>query len=103
SSGVIRVKALDKPAEVKLWQATNSEKRDFRFSASGPKYVSSVLTEESAGSYVTRIAKPEKGWTAAFMELTYPGVGAAPLKVSSGVLVYPDVYPFPAPKTKPPI
>ncbi len=103
SAGRIHVKTTDKPAEVKVWQATNANARDFRFNISGATYASSPLAEERAGLYVASIPKPEKGWTAAFVELTYPGVGAVPLKMTSGVLVAPDVYPFPAPKPVKPV
>jgi PhoPQ-activated pathogenicity-related protein len=103
AAGRIHVKTIDRPAEVRIWQATNPNARDFRFKISGAEYVSAPLAEERAGLYVASIPKPEKGWTAAFVELTYPGAGNVPLKVTSGVLVTPDVYPFPAPKPKKPV
>jgi hypothetical protein len=38
------------------------------------------------------IGKPAKGWTAYFVELTFGK--AAPLKVTTGVRVIPDIKPF---------
>jgi hypothetical protein len=42
---------------------------------------------------VGKIAKPEKGWTAFFVELTYDVGGPFPLKVTTSVRVLPDVLP----------
>jgi PhoPQ-activated pathogenicity-related protein len=92
----IRVASIDAPSEVKLWKATNPDARDFRLESIGPAYKSTELTDVGSGVhvYVAKIPKPEKGWTAAFIELTYPNGGKFPLKVSTGVKVFPDVYPF---------
>lgn len=94
--GSIVVKTHDKPLEVKVWQATNPDARDFRLEKIGPAYRSSVLTETKPGVYIARVDKPPKGWTAFFIELTYPS-GKYPLKFTSGVRVMPDVLPFPPP------
>lgn len=91
----------DKPNEVKLWQATNPDKRDFRLMTIGPAYQSTPLSESAKGVYVGRVPKPAKGWTAFFVELTFPA-GKYPLKLTSGVRVVPDVLPFPPPKHEPP-
>ena len=96
--GSIELKTTDKPAEVKLWQATNPEKRDFRLMTIGPAYRPTELSEAAKGVYVARVPKPEKGWTAFFVELTYPMGGKYPLKLTSGVRVLPDVLPFRPPK-----
>jgi PhoPQ-activated pathogenicity-related protein len=94
----IAVKCQDAPQEVKLWQATNPEKRDFRLAALGPAYKSTVLTETGKGSYVAKIDNPEKGWTAAFVEMTFQGSGKYPLKFTTAVRVTPETLPFPLPK-----
>ena len=39
-------------------------------------------------------AKPAAGYTAFFVELTYPGTGKVPLKLTTEVSVVPDVLPF---------
>lgn len=100
--GSIRVTAIDKPAEVKLWQATNPEHRDFRLVAIGPAYTSTLLQEQKGGLYIGKIEKPAKGWTAYFVELTYPSGGKYPLKFTTAVRINPDTLPFAAPKPAPP-
>jgi PhoPQ-activated pathogenicity-related protein len=85
----IKVKAIDTPGEIKLWQATNPDARDFRLETLGPKWTSSPLTLEK-GSVVARVTAPKKGWTAFMVELTYPGPGKQPLKFTSGVKIVPD-------------
>ena len=100
--GSIRVKSETKPTEVKLWQATNPNARDFRLAVIGPAYKATVLTEESAGVYVAKLEKPEKGWTASFVELTFPSSVKYPFKFTTAVRITPDVLPFPERKVKRP-
>ena len=57
---------------MKLWQATNPEARDFRLETFGPKWESSGLKASADGRYVGSVPKPTKGWTAYFVELTFP-------------------------------
>ena len=99
--GSIRVRSETKPAEVKLWQATNPKGRDFRLEKIGPAYTSTVLAESRPGVYVGKVAKPAEGFTAYFVEMTYPGIAKTPFKFTSGVRVSPDVLPFPSPNKKP--
>lgn len=99
--GSIRVKTRERPAEVKLWQATNPSARDFRLESLGPAYRSTPL-EGVNGTYTARVQAPASGWTAFFVELTFPGGGKYPLKFTTGVRVLPDKYPFPPPKLAPP-
>ncbi len=101
--GTIRVKATDKPSSVKLWQATNPEARDFRLEKLGPKYESSPISESGGGTYVAKPGKPEKGFRAYFVELTFPSGGKYPFKFTTPVRVEPDTLPFPAYKPKPPV
>jgi PhoPQ-activated pathogenicity-related protein len=96
--GSIRIKTKDKPLEVKVWQATNPTARDFRKQKTGgPSYVSAPLTESKPGESVAKVDSPAKGWTAFFVELTFPASGKEPLKFTSGVRVVPDTLPFPPP------
>ena len=95
SDGAIRVMAKDAPAGVKLWQATNPEARDFRLETFGPHWVGSQLEPESPGVFVARVEQPARGWTAFFVELTFPtGPQLPPLKFTTQVRVVPDVLPF---------
>jgi PhoPQ-activated pathogenicity-related protein len=91
--GSMRVKTKDKPTEVKLWHATNPDARDFRMETLGPKYESSILTDQGGGTYIGKVPEPAKGWTAFFVELTYPSGSPAPYKFTTQVRVVPDVLP----------
>ena len=93
SPGVIRVVSKTKPSKVKLWQASNPEARDFRLEKIGPAYTETALESKGDGVYEAKVEKPEKGWTAAFIELTYAN-DPAPHKFTSAVTVVPDVLPF---------
>ena len=92
--GSIRVKTEARPEVVKLWQAHNSAARDFRLQTIGQAYTSSILTEQGAGLYVGEVPEPERGWTAYFVELTFPGPGSYPYKFTTAVRVTPDRLPF---------
>jgi PhoPQ-activated pathogenicity-related protein len=91
--GSIRVKTEDKPIEVNLWQATNPKARDFRLEAIGPAYKKSRLDPAETGLYVAKVAKPESGWTAFFVELTFDSGLKVPFKFSTQVSIVPDVLP----------
>jgi PhoPQ-activated pathogenicity-related protein len=92
--GAIRVRSDTPPQQVLLWQAHNPKARDFRLRTIGPAYKSTELKAEADGSWLGRAAKPEQGWTASFVELTYDtGVGF-PFKVSTAVRVQPDTLPY---------
>ena len=91
--GSIRVTTKDTPAEVKLWQATNPEARDFRIETLGPKYQSTALSDQGGGTYVGKVPEPAKGWTAFFIELTFPTGSPEPYKFTTQVRVVPDVLP----------
>jgi PhoPQ-activated pathogenicity-related protein len=101
-NGDIRVVSKTQPAGVKVWQATNPEHRDFRLMTIGPAYQSADLKDRGDGVYLAHVPAPEKGWTAYFVELTYPGPGKYPFKFTTAVRVSPDTEPFPAyqPKKK---
>ncbi len=89
--GTIRVTAKDQPMQVLQWQATNPDARDFRLETFGPNWQSQPLKSDGGGVFVAKVAKPPRGWTAFFVELTYPGGGASPFKFTTAVRVVPDV------------
>jgi PhoPQ-activated pathogenicity-related protein len=95
--GAIRVKSETKPSEVRLWQAANPTARDFRLQTIGPAFQSSVLSDQGDGVYIGKVAPPDRGWTAFFVELTYPNGDREPFKLTTGVRVVPDVLPFAPP------
>jgi len=93
-NGSIDVVAATQPSEVKLWQATNPEARDFRLETFGPKWENSTLKASADGRYVGSVPKPAKGWTAYFVELTFPNGTQVPYKFTTQVCVSPDLLPY---------
>lgn len=98
--GGIVVKTGDKPQAVTLWQATNPVARDFRLDRIGPAFKSSPVEDEGGGVYRALVQAPPKGWTAYFLELTFPTGGRYPLKLTTPVRVVPDTLPHPPPKPR---
>jgi PhoPQ-activated pathogenicity-related protein len=99
--GDIKVTSKSRPDSVKLWQATNPAARDFRLETIGQAYQSSDLQDQGSGTWVAHVRPPEKGWTAYFVELTFPSGGKYPFKFTTAVRVNPDTEPFPAYKPNP--
>jgi len=95
ANGDIKVASKSKPVSVKLWQATNPDSRDFRLMTIGPAYRGEEVPEQGSGIYIGRVPKPEKGWTAYFVELTWASGGKYPFKFTTAVRVIPDTEPFP--------
>ncbi len=92
--GSIEVSTTTAPNDVKLWQATNPKARDFRLEIIGPVWKSSDLAAASPGKYVAKVPKPDEGWTAFFVELTFDSGGPIPYKFTTEVHVVPDTLPF---------
>src|SRR6185312_2111225 len=92
--GAIVVKTATKPSEVRLWQGTDPKARDFRVDTIGKTFTSTVLSPRPDGSYVGKVGKPAAGWTAYFVELTYPSGTAYPFKFTTEVSVIPDTLPY---------
>jgi len=99
----VRVTAKTEPSVVKLWQATNPEARDFRKESLGNAWTSAELTREPDGSWVGRVERPVRGWTAYFVELTFPSRSAAPLIFTNVPRVFPDVMPHQWKSLRPPV
>lgn len=93
---VIETSPNQPPQSIKLWQATNDKARDFRLPVLGKAYSSTDVPLSSDGKYRIAVTPPEKGWTAFFVELTYPGPGRTPFKLTTGVTVTPEQLPYPA-------
>jgi PhoPQ-activated pathogenicity-related protein len=92
--GSIKVVSKARPSAVVVWQAVNPKARNFRQDAIGNAYVSTPLQPSGPNTWVARVAPPAAGWTAFFVELTFPGGGKYPLKVTTGVRVLPDTLPY---------
>lgn len=90
----LRVTAKTQPTAVKLWQATNPVARDFRIETFGPHYQSTDLPDTGGGVYIGKVAAPEKGWTAFFVELTFASGCKVPFKFTTQVCVVPDTLPY---------
>ncbi|MBI4162035.1 MAG: PhoPQ-activated pathogenicity-related family protein [Acidobacteria bacterium] len=90
----VRPRGSARPAGVRLWQATNHRARDFRLESIGEAWTAAPLLPEPDGSYAGRVPEPEAGFTAFFVELTYPGEGEGMLKLTTEVRVVPDILPF---------
>lgn len=88
----VSVDSNNPPVQVKLWEANNTETRDFRIDVFGPGWKETVLSATENGVYEIPISAPEKGWKGHFVELTY--AGSAPIKVTTGIKVLPETYPF---------
>ena len=84
-----------KPTQVLLWQGTNTKARDFRVDSIGPKaFTSSELKPAADGTYIASVEAPAEGFTAYFVELTYPSGMKFPLKFTTEVYVKPDILPY---------
>ncbi len=84
-----------KPSAVMLWQGTNPNARDFRVQTLGDKaFTSTSLLPGADGTYVANVEKPGAGFTAYFVELTYPSGTKHPFKFTTEVYVKPDVLPY---------
>ena len=90
----IEVKAATRPTGVKLWQATNPKARDFRLEIIGKVWESSDLSEQGGGVYLAKVPAPAEGWTAFFVELSYPSTSGFLHKFTTEVHVVPDRLPF---------
>ena len=98
--GSIKVVTKQLPAGVKVWQAVNPEARSFRLDRIGPAYKATDLTPSGPNTWVARVQPPSSGWTAFFIELTFPSGGKFPFKETTAVRVLPDTLPYAAPNAK---
>lgn len=89
-----------RPSGVRLWKASNPDARDFRLETIGPQWTSTLLEPRADGVYVGRVDQPARGWTAFFVEMTYPGGGDEPLKLTTAVRVVPDTLPHRDPRAR---
>jgi PhoPQ-activated pathogenicity-related protein len=83
ADGSIRVQTTTKPEEVRLWQATNPNARDFRLETIGAAWTSTKLTSSLSGEYIGYIAPPAQGWSAYTVELTFPRSTLIPTPLES--------------------
>ncbi len=79
------------PSQVLLWQATNSV-RDFNHSLYGNLYSSSALAASGPNEYTASVSAPPSGFTAFFIEITYPSGGPHAYRFTTEVSIVPDTY-----------
>ncbi|HXW04353.1 MAG TPA: PhoPQ-activated pathogenicity-related family protein [Vicinamibacterales bacterium] len=100
--GSIKVVARQRPDRVLLWQATNPSARNFRLDVLGPAFTSTALEPRGPNTWIGRVQPPAAGWTAYFVEMTFPTGDKYPLKLTSGVRVTPETLPYAAPPIRKP-
>ena len=82
------------PDRLLLWNAHNPEGRDFRLYVIDRIWLSREIDMDESGSIFIDIDTPESGFSAWFVEATFNAEFSVPLKLTSGVVVTPDEYPF---------
>jgi PKD repeat protein len=88
------------PVEVRLWQATNPDARDFRLDE-GVNWTSTVLTAQGDGTYVGQVTPAP--WTGFFVQMRYanpaefafsvPGFEVPDMVFTTEIVVTPGAYP----------
>jgi PhoPQ-activated pathogenicity-related protein len=104
ADGSLTVTSKTTPKQVRLWQAHNDSTRDFRLETAGPIFRSSKLERsgDAMQVFTAKVPKPDKGWTAYLVELTFDVGAPVPLKLTTDVRVIPDTLPHELPTvTKP--
>jgi len=90
----IEVETITSPEQVRLWQATNPEMRNFRLDEIGAGWEVSELADQGGGTYVGGVSEPEEGWRAFFVELIFDNATDVDYKFTTEVRVGPDYLPF---------
>lgn len=85
------------PSSLLLWRADNTSNRDFRLQTFGPNWKSSPVTGgQNNRRWVVTVPTPAQGYTAWFVQATFPGPDPAldlPFGFSTEIRVVPDTYP----------
>ncbi|QJD68541.1 PhoPQ-regulated protein [Xanthomonas campestris pv. badrii] len=66
----IRLRSSERPAQLRLWSASNPQARDFRY-ACGIRYSATALPLPRGSKVAVPIQVPAVGWSAYFVEATY--------------------------------
>jgi PhoPQ-activated pathogenicity-related protein len=82
------------PDELLLWSAHNPEGRDFRLYVIDRIWLAQSVEIGDDGTAHIELNSPESGFTAWFVEGLFNADAAHPLKLTTGVVVTPDEYPF---------
>jgi PhoPQ-activated pathogenicity-related protein len=82
------------PDEVLLWNAHNTEERDFRLYVIDRIWMAEEIEVPGSGNLTVEVDAPESGFTGWFVEAAYNTDTPLPFKQTTGVIVTPDEYPF---------
>jgi PhoPQ-activated pathogenicity-related protein len=85
ADGTIEVQTSGTIADAKLFQATNVNAREFRYAAVGGIFTNTNLTDQGGGVFRGNVPTPAQGWTAYFIQLSFPIPTGGLATVSSGV------------------
>jgi PhoPQ-activated pathogenicity-related protein len=91
---LIKTRPQQPPQRIRLWQVDNKEARDFRIPVIGKTWTFTEIPLAENGSYWISVDRPQKGWRAFFVELTY--AGNPPFILTTGVTVIPEKLPYPS-------
>ena len=89
---LIRTNAKETPSSIKLWQAHNPKERDFRVDTIDRTWKAKEIPLRADGIYHLKIDQPKTGFSAFFAELSFTKDRAIPFKMSTGVVITPDIY-----------
>lgn len=82
------------PDQILLWSAHNPDGRDFRLYVIDRIWLAEEVEITDSGQLTIELKAPDNGFTAWFVEATYNAETDLPFKLTSGVVVTPDEYPF---------
>jgi PhoPQ-activated pathogenicity-related protein len=82
------------PDELLLWSAHNPNGRDFRLYVIDRIWLAQDVEIDDDGSAYVELNSPGSGFTAWFVEGIFNAGSSHPLKLTTGVVVTPDEYPF---------
>jgi PhoPQ-activated pathogenicity-related protein len=85
--GTIEVQTSSPVVQAKLWQATNTNAREFRNAVVGNIFTSTPLTDQGGGVYRGNVPTPAQGWTAYMVELSFQIPTGGLATVSTGVYI----------------
>ncbi len=90
----LQLQCKTQPKRVLLWQAVNSDARDFRVDTIGKAYKSTELKEIGDGIFESQLVAPSKGWQASFVQCEFDVGAPVPMYLSTAVKVLPETLPF---------
>lgn len=91
------------PDDILLWSAHNPDGRDFRLYVIDRIWLAAGVDVDQSGEQIVEIRTPDSGFTAWFVEARFDTDSDHPLKITTGVKVTPDEYPFPPFETNNPL